>query len=374
MKIIEKHNQDDSGTSKDVGRRNIDSWLFLFFILLFLALHLLDWIPYLKHKIKLMDTKSMVERGNESGAKKNIAKILNNSKNKNVIAEALYLQVLYRLTSDDIKVFGKLKAFHPNSKYVSRLEVVLERAKVLREKLVLELKKLGQGFVYIQPGTFMMGSPTNEPGRNSDETQHRVTLTKSFYMQTNEVTQGQWKEVMGNNPSHFKNCGDDCPVERVSWDDVQEFIRKLNLRFGHGITYRLPTEAEWEYAARAGSDTAFASDGISVLNCEYDSNLDAMGWYCGNNANGGTHPVAQKQPNAWGLYDMHGNVEEWCQDWYGDYPSGAVTDPTGPSSGSRRVFRSGCYYFRARSCRSASRSKHVPEVMGYSLGFRLLRN
>ena len=114
MKIIEKHNQDDSGTSKDVGRRNIDSWLFLFFILLFLALHLLDWIPYLKHKIKLMDTKSMVERGNESGAKKNIAKILNNSKNKKMIAEALYLQVLYRLTSDDIEVFGKLKAFHPN--------------------------------------------------------------------------------------------------------------------------------------------------------------------------------------------------------------------------------------------------------------------
>ena len=219
----------------------------------------------------------------------------------------------------------------------------------------------------------MMGSPNNELGHDSDETQHRVTLTKGFYMQTTEVTQGQWKAVMGNNPSRFKNCGDDCPVERVSWVDVQEFIRKLNLRFGHGTTYSLPTEAEWEYAARAGSDTAFATGGISVLNCEYDSNLDAMGWYCGN-ANGETQPVAQKQPNAWGLYDMHGNVEEWCQDWYGDYPSGAVTDPTGPSSGSRRVFRSGCYYFKARYCRSARRSKLVPGIKGHTLGFRLQSN
>lgn len=219
----------------------------------------------------------------------------------------------------------------------------------------------------------MMGSPTNEPGRFSNETQHRVTLTKGFYMQTTEVTQGQWKAVMGNNPSRFKNCGDDCPVELVSWDDVQEFINKLNLRFGHGTTYRLPTEAEWEYAARAGSKTAFASGGISKLYCGYNFNLDVMGWYCGN-ANKKTHPVAQKQSNAWGLYDMHGNVSEWCQDRYGDYPSGSATDPTGPSSGSLRVYRGCCWIEFARFCRSAFRGRLKPGRRDNSLGFRLLRN
>jgi formylglycine-generating enzyme required for sulfatase activity len=230
---------------------------------------------------------------------------------------------------------------------------------------------LGMEFVYIEPGTFMMGSSSGESERDDDEKQHRVTLTKGFYMQTTEVTQGQWKAVMGNNPSHFKNCGDDCPVEEVSWNDVQEFIRKLNQREG-GNKYRLPTEAEWEYAARAGSTEAFANGGISELECGYDSNLDAMGWYCGN-SNKKTHSVAQKQPNAWGLYDMHGNVYEWCQDWYGDYPSGSVTDPTGPSGGSRRVKRGGCWNLYARYCRSAFRFRSAPDFRFCNLGFRLLR-
>ncbi|MBC8393272.1 MAG: formylglycine-generating enzyme family protein [Deltaproteobacteria bacterium] len=227
-------------------------------------------------------------------------------------------------------------------------------------------------FVYIQPGTFIMGSPTNEPGRDNDEKQHRVNLTKGFYMQTTEVTQGQWKEVMGSNPSHFKNCGVDCPIEKVSWSDVQQFINKLNQREGSG-TYRLPTEAEWEYAARAGSKTAFANGDISGTVCGYDSNLDAMGWYCGN-ANNKTHPVAQKQPNAWGLYDMHGNVWEWCQDWFGAYPSGSVTDPTGPSGGSFRVLRGGSWDHDARCCRSAFRGRGNPGRRDDYLGFRLLRH
>ena len=247
---------------------------------------------------------------------------------------------------------------------------------------------LGMAFVYIAPGTFMMGSPPNEPDQGNDEKQHRVTLTKGFYMQTTEVTQAQWKAVMRNNPSHFKNCGDDCPVERVSWNDVQQFIRKLNQREGSD-TYRLPTEAEWEYVARAGSTTAFANGGISELKCGFDSNLDAMGWYCGNSGVSysgcynaikwggpkcaGTHPVAQKQPNAWGLYDMHGNVWEWCQDWNGDYSSGSVTDPTGPSGGSARVFRGGSFFHGARYCRSADRFSGKPGVKGNNLGFRLLR-
>ena len=230
-------------------------------------------------------------------------------------------------------------------------------------------KITGAKFIFIPPGNFMMGSPSNESGRTDDESQHRVTLTQGFYMQTTEVTQGQWQEVMGSNPSHFNNCGDNCPVEQVSWNDVQEFIRKLNQREG-GNRYRLPTEAEWEYAARAGSTTAFANGGISELECGYDASLNAMGWYCGN-ADGKTHPVARKQPNTWGLYDMHGNVWEWCQDWYGNYPSGSVTDPQGSSSGSFRVLRGGGWNDGAWSCRSAGRGGRGPGRRSGALGFRL---
>jgi formylglycine-generating enzyme required for sulfatase activity len=233
------------------------------------------------------------------------------------------------------------------------------------------INNLGMEFVYIPPGRFMMGSPSGEPGRDDDERQHRVTLTKGFYMQTTEVTQGQWKRLMGNNPSRFKNCGNDCPVERVSWDDCREFIRKLN-RMAGGHKYRLPTEAEWEYAARAGSTTAFAHGGIMTTGCRLDPNLDAMGWYCGNSEKR-THAVAQKKPNAWGLYDMHGNVWEWCRDWYGAYPSGSVTDPKGPSSGAVRVDRGGGWGSVARYCRSADRGKGTPGHGFYYLGFRLVR-
>ena len=230
---------------------------------------------------------------------------------------------------------------------------------------------LGMEFGYIKPGTFMMGSPSNEPGRVRKKPQHKVTLTKGFYMQTTEVTQGQWKAVMGNNPSNFKNCGDDCPVEQVSWNDAQGFIRKLNQKEGSD-KYRLPTEAEWEYAARAGSRTAFANGGISELECGHDLNLDAMGWYCGN-SNKRTHPVAQKQPNAWGLYDMHGNVWEWCQDWYGkNYSFSSVIDPTGPSSGSDRLLRGGSWGNRAKGCRSALRYWYEPGFRVNALGFRLV--
>ncbi|WP_320042265.1 SUMF1/EgtB/PvdO family nonheme iron enzyme [uncultured Desulfobacter sp.] len=180
--------------------------------------------------------------------------------------------------------------------------------------------ELGMTFVYIPPGTFMMGSPDSEPGRDDDEILHPVTLTKGFYMQTTQVTQAQWQAVMGDNPSDFSGCGYDCPVERVSWEDVQEFIDRLNQQLSD-TGYRLPTEAEWEYAARAGSQTAFANGPITIIESglDLDPNLDAMGWYC-YNAHGKTHPVAQKAANDWGLYDMHGNVWEWCADWYDDYP------------------------------------------------------
>ena len=197
-----------------------------------------------------------------------------------------------------------------------------------------KLSSIGMEFIPIPPGSFMMGSPSNESGRYDNEKQHRVTLTKGFHMQTTEVTQRQWKAVMGNNPSNFKNCGDNCPVEEVSWNDVQDFIRKLNQREG-GSKYRLPTEAEWEYAARAGTTTRFSFG-------DDEGRLGEYAWYSGNSGRK-THSVGQKTPNAWDLYDMHGNVWEWCQDWYGDYPSGSVTDSIGPSSGSRRVIRGGSW-------------------------------
>ncbi|MCP4600358.1 MAG: SUMF1/EgtB/PvdO family nonheme iron enzyme [Proteobacteria bacterium] len=228
---------------------------------------------------------------------------------------------------------------------------------------------LGMTFKLISAGTFTMGSPENEPGRYSDETQHQVTLTNSYYMQTTEVTQAQWVAVMGSNPSYHSSCPT-CPVERVSWNDVQSYIIALNA-MGQG-TYFLPTEAQWEYAARAGTTTAFANGGITETGCGYDPNLDQMGWYCYNSGDT-THPVAQKQANAWGLYDMHGNVWEFCQYWYGSYPAGPVTDPVGPSSGSYRVLRGGSWGNYARRCRSAHRLRNSPGFRGASLGFRLAR-
>ena len=230
---------------------------------------------------------------------------------------------------------------------------------------------IGMTFKLIKAGTFMMGSPSNESGRGSDEKQHNVTLTKGFYMQTTEITQGQWEAIMGTNPSNFSSCGVNCPVEKISWNDVQDFIEKLNTKEGT-TKYRLPTEAEWEYSARAGSQTAFANGGIQEINCELDPNLNAMGWYCGN-ANGKTHPVAQKQANNWGLYDMHGNVNEWCQDWYDTYPSSDVVDPVGSSSGSIRVIRGGGWGSGAQYCRSANRLSSSPGNRSSSLGARLLR-
>ena len=214
-------------------------------------------------------------------------------------------------------------------------------------------------FVYIKPGSFMLGSPSSEPGRENGETLHQVTLTKGFYLQTTEVTQGQWKRVLGSNPSKFQSCGDNCPVETVSWSDIQEFIAELN-RIEGGYKYRLPTEAEWEYACRAGTKGPYAG------------NLDAMAWYT-DTSGGKSHAVGGKRPNAWGLYDMHGNVWEWCQDRYGDYPSGPLTDPVGSSSGADRVIRGGSWSYNARYCRSAYRYRDKPGYRSDYLGFRLAR-
>lgn len=216
-------------------------------------------------------------------------------------------------------------------------------------------------FMFIKPGKFMMGSPLTEEGRGDNETQHEVTITKGFYMQTTEVTQAQWVALMGSNPSSFK--GDDLPVGNVSWDNVEEYIQKLN-KSGNG-TYRLPTEAEWEYAARAGSRTSFSCG-------ERESCLSEMGWF-GEYSSDAMHSVGQKKPNAWGLYDMHGNVCEWVQDWYGNYPVGAVIDPSGPNTGETRVFRGGAYTTNANLSRSAFRSDMAQDDHDFFLGFRLVR-
>ena len=192
---------------------------------------------------------------------------------------------------------------------------------------------------------------------------------------TTEVTQGQWQSVMGLNPSTNDTCGADCPVESVSWEDIQQFIVQLN-GLGEG-TYRLPTEAEWEYAARANTTTATANGDLTVIDCSMDPNLDPMAWYCYNSgpdlASMSIQPVARKLPNYFALYDMHGNVWEWVQDYYqDDLGTSSQTDPTGPVIGTERVFRSGAYNFAARYSRSASRLGADPSVAAYDRGLRLV--
>ena len=216
----------------------------------------------------------------------------------------------------------------------------------------------GIEFVWIPPGQFQMGSTSSESDRD-ERPVTQVRISRGFWMGKYEVTQAQWEAVMGSNPSDFTNCGSNCPVDLVTWNDVQEFIGKLNARSG-GRPYRLPTEAEWEYAARAGTTEERYGD------------IDEIAWYSSNSGRR-PHPVGEKAANAWGLHDMLGNVWEWVGDWYGSYPGGSVTDPTGPGSGSRRVYRGGSWLVNARTCRSANRNWNSPGIPSDYLGFRLLR-
>jgi formylglycine-generating enzyme required for sulfatase activity len=234
-------------------------------------------------------------------------------------------------------------------------------------------------FVFIPRGNFMMGGSPDEIGQDPDEQpQHLVEISKAFYMQVTEVTQNQWMAVMGDNPSFFKDCGGDCPVEQVSWDDCQRFIRTLNER-EKTDRYRLPTEAEWEYACRAGTTTPFAfGDTLSDDQANYDGNypysLSSLGVYSSLGAyRRKTVTVGRFPPNAWGLRDMHGNVWEWCQDSYGSYQPQAVTDPTGPVLGACKVIRGGGWNYFGRLCRSAFRSNNLPSFAHSSVGFRVVR-
>jgi len=270
-----------------------------------------------------------------------------------------------------------------------------------------------EGWVRIEPGYFTMGSPQPEPGRTSYEMPHEVRLTRPFFLQATEVTQAQWRDVMGNNPSYFDECGDDCPVESVSFWDILAFTNRLSEQEGRepcyilndctgrpgrgcdgvhlcegdfvcesavfeGLDcegYRLPTEAEWEYAARAGTLTAFYSGDITFLGSDpIDPALGAIAWYAGN-SEGMVHPVGLREPNEWGLYDMSGNVYEFVWDWFGvGYETYDPIDPIGPPWGENRVARGGSWFSDAVQNRSAYRHNHRPNMRLNSYGFRLARS
>jgi formylglycine-generating enzyme required for sulfatase activity len=274
------------------------------------------------------------------------------------------------------------------------------------------------GYIVISPGTFVMGSPLDEPGRDPDEDQHAVTLTHNYEMSIYQTQQDEFATLMGWNPSDLAACGGKCPVESTSWFDALVYANELSAGAGyepcfalsnivchdsstpadpmtcetpvHGgidaanVTlnaaasiyecegYRLPTEAEYEYAVRAGTTTALYDGPIVDVECTpLDPNMNVIGWYCGNSGNG-DHPVGLKQPNAWGLYDMSGNVWEWVWDIYGVYP-GTTTDPTGPPTGDRRVNRGGGWNYRGAGQRSANRGCDTPDHRYVALGYRLAR-
>jgi DNA-binding helix-hairpin-helix protein with protein kinase domain len=249
-------------------------------------------------------------------------------------------------------VLAELEALIPSDARMAALRKKVAAIPGPKKKLTVDLGgTVTMELVLIRPGTFQMGEK---------QSAHKVTLTKAFYLGKCLVTQEQWERVMGSNPSNFKRAKN--PVETVSWDDCQTFIRKLGEKVP-GQTFRLPTEAEWEYACRAGSTGEYCyGDG--------EGGLGEYAWYDSNSGRT-THPVGEKKPNAWGLYDMHGNVWEWCADWYGDYPNGEVTNPTGPGSGQFRVLRGGSWRDNPGYCRSASRFRNSPVNRNYNFGVRL---
>ncbi len=223
-------------------------------------------------------------------------------------------------------------------------------------------------FAWCPPGTFLMGSPVTEPERDDDETQHRVKLTQGFWLGIHQVTQAQWQAVLGSDPSHFK--GGNHPVETVSWEECQQFIDNLGSRTAQ--RFRFPSEAEWEYACRAGTTTPFHfGQGISTDLANYDGSFTYADGLVGVNRDQ-TTPVGSFPPNAWGLHDMHGNVWEWCGDWYGMYPQNDMVDPHGVKDGNDRVIRGGSWYRYPRYCRAAHRGMRGPGFRSDYNGCRIV--
>ena len=267
----------------------------------------------------------------------------------------------------DSRIIGvKLLSFVSEGDIV-RIKVAFRVRTALREETPSHKEALTDPtkvieLVLVKGGCFQMGDTFGD-GQADEKPVHTVCVD-DFYIGKYEVTQGQWQSVMGNNPSFFKNCGEKCPVEQVSWNDIQEFITKLTTKTGK--KYRLLTEAEWEYAARSGGKKE------KYAGTSSDVELGKYAWYTANYA-GSIHPSGQKQPNSLGLYDMTGNVWEWCQDWYGEkyYSQSPQKNPTGPPSGTRRVLRGGAWLFEPAGIRAATRYKLTPESRGDLYGFRL---
>jgi formylglycine-generating enzyme required for sulfatase activity len=260
-------------------------------------------------------------------------------------AKAYYRQFLDLHKADDLARAGATLMLKKVGDALAKME-----SKSSPPTLTLDLGKgVTMKLVRIRPGKFVMGE---------EKDQHEVTLSKPFYVGVTEVTQAQYEVVMEANPSAFR--GPTNPVENVSWNDITGFCRRLSERTGR--TVRLPTEAEWEYACRAGSRTRFSFG-------ESDGGLAEYAWCSGT---GGTHPVARKKPNAWGLYDMHGNVWEWCSDWLGPYAAGRAVDPQGPASGSQHVLRGGAWGDEPQYCRCAHRRSNVPDHRDQFDGFRVV--
>jgi formylglycine-generating enzyme required for sulfatase activity len=250
-----------------------------------------------------------------------------------------------------------------------------------------------------------MGSPESEMGRLADELEHPVTLTHDVWLQETEITQAQFEELMGYNPAHYgpqgtgADCGPDCPVESVSWHELAAYSNELSRAEGLAECYscagaapdyecepadqetgpyecpgyRLPTEAEWEYAVRAGDRRATYNGDVATIDCISSPALDPIAWHCANSL-ATTHPVAKKEPNQWGLFDMLGNVYEWCHDWYGAYPGGPATNPDGAASGTERVIRGGSCLGNARWARAAHRDSSSPDLRAWALGGRVARS
>ena len=230
----------------------------------------------------------------------------------------------------------------------------------------------GMEFVFVDSGSFYMGLKPDDIGPLKGAYYHQVKITKPFYIGKYEVTQGQWKKVMGNNPSHFNDLGDEYPVESINWFAANSFIDSLN-KYNPGAKFRLPTEAEWEYVSRAGTTTPYSTgDNLTTDQANYYGDLPYKNYPKGLIRNHPT-PVGYFDANPWGIYDMHGNVWEWCQDWFCDYPKHYVMDPLGDCKSDLKVIRGGSWYFNAECARSGRRYTHRPEDKGFSLGFRVVR-